>query len=184
MISLVRGTIISVGPDSLILENAGIGYEISAPKTLLGGVSAGAVLSLWTHEHVREDARDLYGFKAREELNFFKKLISISGVGPKMALKIFDLGKIDEIKKAVLTGRAEFLSEASGVGSKTAQKIILELRGKINLDEDAGSDDVADALVRLGYSKQEAKAALNRVSPNLSASEARLREALKMLGKH
>ncbi|MBI2099505.1 Holliday junction branch migration protein RuvA [Candidatus Uhrbacteria bacterium] len=183
MISFIRGTIIAVDGDSLILENTGIGYEIAAPKTLLGELSAGAVLGLWTHEYIREDSRELYGFRTREELDFFKKLISISGVGPKMAMRLFDLGKLVDIKKAISSGRAEFLSEAQGVGGKTAQKIILELRGKIEFDEAGGSDDVVDALVRLGYSKQEAKGAIGKISPSLSASEARLREALKLLGR-
>ncbi len=184
MISFVRGTILEAGTESLVVENTGIGYEISAPKNLLGGIRPGEVIGLWTHEYQREDSRDLYGFKSREELYFFKKLISISGVGPKMAMKLFDLGNLDEIKKAVLAGRAEFLSEAPGVGSKTAQKIILELRGKINLDENSGAeDDVADALMHLGYTRHEAKATLNKISPALSSSEERLREALKILGK-
>ena len=166
-----------------MIENSGIGYEVGLSASLCQTLKLGDLVSLWTHEHIREDARDLYGFTDPEELNFFKKLISISGVGPKMALKIFELGKVDEIKKAVLGGQAEFLSEASGVGSKTAQKIILELRGKINLDEDAGGDDVIDALVRLGYSRQEARGAVGKISPSMTASEARLKEALRSLGR-
>lgn len=183
MISFLRGKVINLGNDTAVLENTGIGYEISAPKTALGETRLGDVLGLWTHEYIREDSRELYGFKTREELIFFKKLISVSGVGPKMAMRLFELGKLEDIKKAVLGGRAEFLSGISGVGSKTAQKIILELRGKIDLDEMAGSDDVFDALMRLGYSRQEAKAATGKISPGLTSSEARLREALKMLGK-
>lgn len=183
MISLIRGKIIYLSEAVAVLENAGIGYEISVPAPVRANLKLGELVSLWTHEHIREDARDLYGFINPEELSFFKKLISISGVGPKMALKIFELGKIDEIKKAVLTGRAEFLSEASGVGSKTAQKIILELRGKIDLSENEGSDDVLDALLHLGYSRNVARSTLGKLSAGLVSSEERIREALKILGK-
>lgn len=183
MISLIRGKIIYLGEAVAILENTGIGYEISVPAPVRANLKLGELASLWTHEHVREDARDLYGFANPEELNFFKKLISISGVGPKMAMKLFELGKLEDIKKAILGGRAEFLSEASGVGSKTAQKIILELRGKIDLSENEGSDDVLDALMHLGYSRVVAKSTLGKISPNLASSEERIREALRILGK-
>ncbi len=182
MISFIRGTIIGTENDTLILENTGIGYEIAVPKTLLGEISVGTICGLWTHEYIREDSRELYGFRTREELDFFKKLISVSGVGPKMAMRLFDLGKLADIKKAISSGRAEFLSEAPGVGGKTAQKIVLELRGKIDFDNMA-TDDVLDALINLGYSRSEAKATLGKLPATLASSEERVREALKLLGR-
>lgn len=166
-----------------MLENNGLGYGVFVSELLKGDLKLGELAMLWTHEYIREDSRELFGFRNPEELKFFRRLISISGVGPKMALRLFELGKLEDIKKAVLSGRAEFLSEAQGVGSKTAQKIILELRGKIDLDEATGSDDVIDALIHLGYSRQEAKTVTGKISPAFTASEARLREALKILGK-
>lgn len=183
MISFVRGKITDLNEESAVLENNGVGYEISIPTSLRQNLNVGDLATLWTHEYLREDSRELYGFRGRDELLFFKKLISVSGVGPKMALRLFNLGKLEEIKKAILSGRSEFLSEAQGVGGKTAQKIILELRGKVNLEEDAGSDDVVDALIRLGYSRVEAKAATGKISPAITSSELRLKEALKLIGR-
>lgn len=183
MISFVRGKITDLNEEVAVLENNGIGYEVSISSSLRQSLKAGDLVTLWTHEYLREDSRELYGFRGQDELHFFKKLISISGVGPKMALRLFNLGKLENIKKAILSGRAEFLSEAPGVGGKTAQKIILELRGKIDLDESAGSDDVIDALIHLGYSRSEAKAVTGKISPMITTGEARIREALNILGK-
>lgn len=183
MISLIRGKVVYLGDDTAVLENNGLGYEVFVSRSVKNDLKLGEPTVLWTHEYIREDSRELFGFRNPDELKFFRRLISISGVGPKMALRLFELGKLEDIKKAVLSGRAEFLSEAQGVGSKTAQKIILELRGKIDLDETSGSDDVIDALIHLGYSRQEAKTVTSKIPSALTASEARLREALKILGK-
>lgn len=183
MISFIRGKVINLGDNTAVVENNGIGYEVFVSGTVKNDLKLGEPTALWTHEYIREDSRELFGFRNPDELKFFRRLISISGVGPKMALRLFELGKLEDIKKAILGGRAEFLSEAQGVGSKTAQKIILELRGKIDLDETSGSDDVIDALIHLGYSRQEAKTVTGNISPALTSSETRLREALKILGK-
>lgn len=183
MISLIRGKIIYLGDGVAVLENNGLGYEVFVSGSAKSDLKLGEPATLWTHEYIREDSRELFGFRNHDECKFFRRLISISGVGPKMALRLFELGKLEDIKKAILSGRAEFLSEAQGVGSKTAQKIILELRGKIDLDETAGSDDVIDALIHLGYSRVEAKNVISKISPTLITSETRLHEALKILGK-
>ncbi len=183
MISTLSGKITHVFEDSIIMENGGIGYRVFLPSNFLVKIKKDVGIKIYTHEHIREDARDLYGFETIEDLKMFWKLLSVSGVGPKMASRIMSLGTT-KILDSISRGEIAILSSVSGVGKKTAQKIILELKGVlVELEKtDKSSDEVADALVKLGYSRKEALAAIEGLPENLKTTEDRLKAALKNLG--
>jgi len=150
----------------------------------------GEKCKLFTHLHVREDALDLYGFESEDMLRFFEMLISVSGVGPKSALSVLDVAELGAILAAVKEGRPDLLTRASGVGRKTAERIVLELRSKVEAKESAeivgnmeSNVDLEETLVNLGYRRDQAKLALERVDKNITKIEERLRAALAMLGR-
>lgn len=160
MISYISGVVqkMSFGKDSYIdlLTKMDIAYRVHIPQNF-PPIEKQQELSLYTHFHVREDAQSLFGFQTEEERDFFEELIAVSGVGPKIALAVLSTYKKDEVEKIILEGDAKKLSKVSGLGSKGAQKIILELRGKVDFDKDgkvssAKSRDLKNALKALGYS--------------------------------
>ena len=160
MISYISGVVqkMSFGKDSYIdlLTKMGIAYRVHIPQNF-PSVEKQQELSLYTHFHVREDAQSLFGFETEEERDFFEELITVSGVGPKIALAVLSTYRKDELEKIILEGDAKKLSKVSGLGSKGAQKIILELRGKVDFDKDgkvssAKSRDLKNALKALGFS--------------------------------
>ena len=152
-------------------------------KPSLGAIKVGADVRLWTHEHIREDARDLYGFLAAAEHRMFLRLVAISGVGPKMAMNILSLGPVKDIETMIERADVDWLTRVPGVGKKTAQKIVLELKGKLAFGEDGGDEEVVIALVNLGYSRDKAREALADVGAPDKPVEDRLRAALRALGK-
>ena len=191
MISQLHGKIIKRLPDSLIISTGPIGFRVFAPTGLLSKYDEGAEIELFTHLQVREDALKLYGFSDFEELTMFEMLISVSGIGPKIALGVLSSASVSEIKDAVSRGDLEVFTAVSGIGKKNAGRIILELRGKLgkiselDLAEFGKPEEVNEviaALKNLGYSVNEARQALKLVDKNLSVEE-KVREALKMMGK-
>lgn len=185
MIITIAGKVTHKGADFAVVETGGLGYQLFMNGAALDRLKVGAAVSLWTHEHIREDARDLYGFAGQAELTLFQKLVGISGVGPKMALHILDLGSVKEIEKLIDRGDVDMLSRVPRVGKKTAQKIVLELKGKLVEPGQAGgeSDEVIAALVNLGYGRDQAREALRRVGEGAKTVESRLKEALRDLGR-
>ncbi|MCX6752526.1 MAG: Holliday junction branch migration protein RuvA [Candidatus Nomurabacteria bacterium] len=201
MIGSIKGKIILKKEKFLVVETAGVGYKISvSPDTLLK-VDAlrlrlgqnEAPVSFWIHTHVREDAFDLYGFLEYPELEFFEMLLSVSGIGPKSALAILGITSVETLRKAIGTGDTSYLTKVSGIGRKTAEKIILELRdkmgdkteGEIGSASLQGDMDSMEALKSLGYSQSEAREALKKVSQKASLNadtNSKIREALKILG--
>ncbi|PIR66772.1 MAG: Holliday junction branch migration protein RuvA [Parcubacteria group bacterium CG10_big_fil_rev_8_21_14_0_10_36_14] len=182
MIISIKGIITYKANNFIILENQGIGYQIyfnDLDKTRLGNE-----VTLYIHDYVREDKRDFYGFTSLDELQFFLKLLAISGVGPKMAQHILALG-IENLQKSIIEGSSTLIEGVSGVGKKTAQKIILELKGSIDkiLENQGLSRDVISGLVGLGYSRTEAEDALRNVAQEVTGTENQLKAALKLLGK-
>lgn len=168
------------------METGGVGYKINvSPDVLSKTKKTDAELSLWTHLHVREDALDLYGFLNREELEFFEMLINVSGIGPRSALAILGIASIETLKKAIGTGDTSYLTKISGIGKKTAERIVMELRDKIGTGLSGTSLqvelDALEALKSLGYSQNEAREALKKVSPDANTNT-KIREALKILG--
>lgn len=192
MIGSIKGKIILKTDKFLIVETAGIGYKINVSPDTLSKLSAphkssghnDATASFWIHTHVREDTLDLYGFLNRQELEFFEMLINVSGIGPKGALTILGITSIENLKKAIKTSDMSYLTKISGIGKKTAEKIIIELRDKIKSEETGSSLkeelDALEALKSLGYSQNEAREALKSISPKEDTNN-KIRQALKIL---
>jgi Holliday junction DNA helicase RuvA len=189
MIGSIKGKIILKKEKFLIVENGGVGYKINvSPDTLSKTISSRSDLGetfFWIHTHVREDILDLYGFSIYQELEFFEMLIGVSGIGPKGALAILGIASIETLRKAIGTGDTSYLTKISGIGKKTAEKIVIELRDKMGEVEKGssmqGELDALEALKSLGYSQNEAREALKKVSPDTNTN-AKIREALKILG--
>jgi Holliday junction DNA helicase RuvA len=184
MISTLSGKITHVFNNSVILEVGGIGYKIFLTPIFLAKLKEGEATKIFTHEYLKEETHDLYGFENMDDLRIFWSLLGVSGVGPKMAVKIMALGA-EKVKNAISRGEVAVLSSVSGVGKKTAQKIILELKGELveTKKEDNKTDEVIDALVKLGYSRKEAFDAVSALPENLEKTEERLKMALKNLGR-
>jgi holliday junction DNA helicase RuvA len=183
MIGSLRGTILDVTPVDALVEVAGVGYRVIAPPGTLAGLRAGEEAFLHIHDHVREDAHDLYGFVSRDERSLFERLIAVSGVGPKVGLAILSLGSAETVKRAIMSGDLGLLTSVSGVGMKIAQKVVLELKGQlVDVESASGPDrEVIDALVSLGYSSSQAKDAVKGIAPEVTDVSERVREALKRL---
>lgn len=173
----------------MIVETSGVGYKINvSPDTLSQLKKQGNETMFWIHTHVREDMLDLYGFLEYPELEFFEMLISVSGIGPKSALAILGITSIETLRHAIGTGDTSYLTKISGIGRKTAEKIVIELRDKMaekgdKLGEKSlqGELDALEALKSLGYSQNEARVALKKVKPDTDTNT-KIREALKILG--
>lgn len=188
MISHLSGTVFSKGVKNIIVEVGGIGYRVlCGTETMQKIPEKGKNVNLWTHHAIREDAHELYGFFHEAELEFFELLIGISGIGPKTALGILGLAPLDTLKRAIAAGEITYLTKVSGIGKKMAQKIILELREKLvgatngEAGELAGDVDVLEALISLGYSRTQARGALQGISSDITSTNARIKEAIKVL---
>ena len=184
MIGYIKGQLTEVMEGTIIVENNGIGYEILVPLSVVDRMpSKGSEVKVYTYMHVREDAMQLFGFATRDDLDVFKLLITVSGIGPKGALGILGLMSADDIRFAVMAEDAKTISKAPGIGTKTARKLIIELKDKLKLKdviEDAldrgekaaevqeGTDkkiisDAVEALTALGYNASEAMRAVRMV---------------------
>ncbi|MBQ2288575.1 MAG: Holliday junction branch migration protein RuvA [Lachnospiraceae bacterium] len=198
MIHFVRGKLEETGNDYVVLDNHGIGYLIYTPSSVLNELpNRGETVRMYTYMYVREDQMTLYGFLTRDDLQIFKLLISISGIGPKGALGILSTISPDQFRIAVISGDSKAISKAPGIGPKTAQKLIIELKDKLKLEDVFEEEDVPStsdsldhnaqkeammALVSLGYSESEAFGALKKIhaTPDMD-SEALLKLALKQM---
>lgn len=189
MIGYIEGTIRSLRSPYLIVLTEGIGYKVAVLKETVLRAKEGSKVILWTYTAVREDALDLYGFLHEEELRFFELLLTVSGIGPKSALGILDIASVETLRSAIAAGNAGYLTSVSGIGKKTAEKIVLELKDKVKSDGgmDAGTlkgdQEALEAMRALGYSAAEARDALRNVPTTLESGSERLREALRILGK-
>ncbi len=189
MIAQLHGTITYKSVKFIIIDVGGVGYKVSAGLDTLEKIHLGDTPRLWTYLAVREDALDLYGFMSEEELGFFELLISISGIGPRSALSILSTATIPTIKKAVARSDGQYLHKVSGIGRKTAEKIVLELKNKLHStdEEQAEADrdegDSLEALKSIGYGEREAREALKKVSSETTDTGERVKQAIKILGK-
>ncbi len=189
MIAYLEGTIQSMGENFVILTNSGVGYKVFVMPSLVLQASIGSKAALHTHQYVREDALELYGFERPQELAMFETLIAITGVGPKTALGILSLTTPEQLRTAVATGNVALLTKVSGVGRKTAERLIVELKDTFALEEKVRGEkmgtlyesdlEVIEALERLGYGKTEARRAVESISKDVVDTEARLKAALK-----
>lgn len=192
MIGQITGSVSAKGDNFLIVQtNSGVGYKVFGTTDLITTTNAGQEISLFTHLAVRENSLDLYGFLQREDLSFFELIInSISGIGPKKALSILSVAPVQTIRQAVISGDSSYLTKVSGIGQKNAEKIVLELKDKLgkvetneiteNLNQD---QDVLEAIVALGYSSNQARDVLRKISKTTSSVNEKIKEALKILGK-
>jgi len=188
MISYIEGVIIQKGENFAVIRTGGLGYRVHASKETINKLpQIGQVSKMYCAHEVKEDSEELYGFLTEEELKFYEMLRKVSGVGPKSALAILSLAPAKMVASAIASGNVAFLAKVSGVGRKTAGKIILELKDRVaKLEPSAlASDedvDVLEALGALGYSAKEANHALQSLPKELKGAEARLKETLKILG--
>lgn len=181
MLAYIKGTLAAVMEDGIIIENNGIGYDIKTPDLTRDLPSLGSPYTVYTYLYVREDMVSLYGFSSRTQLKTFQLLLTVSGIGPKVAIGILSAMTVDELNYAILSDDAKTIARAPGIGPKGAKKLILELKDKLDIEEAfAGlgevetdrneiqpADDVmgltAQALVSLGYSSSEALRAIRAV---------------------
>lgn len=188
MIGSIRGTVTHIGSDSALIEVGGIGYRVVAGPALLGKLHRDQEASVYTHHLVREDTEALFGFATTEELAFFELLLTVSQVGPRLALAITAAHVVTKLQLAIVTDDVDVFTSVSGVGRKTAQRIILELAEKVHAAGIAGGasstdSDVAAALESLGYSASEARKAAGAVAGTDGGLDVRIKAALQELAR-
>jgi Holliday junction DNA helicase RuvA len=191
MIAHIKGKILDKTEKCLVVEANSVGYLVFATTSALsnsGGI--GDEVSLWTYLAVRENSMDLFGFETIDEKNFFELLLGVSGIGPRSALSILSIAPMETIKKAIGSGDTSYLTKVSGIGKKTAEKIVVELRDKLaslGHDDEAGAlrgvSDVIEALQSLGYSLNDARNAIKQIPDTATNTNDRIKEALKILGR-
>lgn len=193
MIGKLSGTLAEKQPPTLLLDVGGVGYEIEAPmSTIYDLPNTGERVSLYTHLVIREDAHLLFGFLTRRERESFRQLIRISGIGPRIALAILSGMSTDDLARAIQTEDAAALARVPGIGKKTAERLILELRGKLGADISglpagaaapvSSQSDIVAALLALGYNEREAAAAIKPLPADISVNDG-IRQALKSLAR-
>lgn len=192
MIAFLRGKIIEINTKDIVLYTNGVGYKIHITPSTIHDFKKDSDISLWIHFAVREDAQDLYGFMTKKDRDFFELLLTVSSIGPKSALNILSLVSSDTLTNAIRTGSINHLVKVSGIGKKTAEKILLELKDKLGsfdgseeISEEMSSNaDVLDALKSLGYDIDQAREALKKVDiASTDDTGAKLKAALKILGQ-
>lgn len=187
MIYSLKGKLIYIENDFIVVEAMGIGFQVFFMKNSIATLELGSQVELFCYLHLKEGGIELYGFKTQKEMSLFKLLNSVSGVGPKSALAIMGVAKTSDLLAAIKEGRSDLLVQASGIGSKVAQRIILELKNKVEVDQSdevvlrmQSDQDLIEALVGLGYKKEEVKSILSNMSGGGTLEE-RLKLALKNL---
>lgn len=193
MIAHIFGTITEKLPTSIIVDVQGIGYEVIIPAPDIENANLNDQAKFYTYHAVRENAEDLYGFTSLAAKRLFEMLITVNGIGPKAAIAILSLGTAEDVRNAIANTDAGFISKAAGVGKKSAERVIVDLRDKVGAPSHYGAtetkfslptataapkDEALDALIALGFQLKEASAALAEVDPNLPVEE-RIRLALK-----
>ena len=185
MIGYVAGNVVGVVRGTVIVETHGVGYRVVTTASTLASAREGEPLTLWTHLAVRENAHELFGFETKDELSWFELLLTVSGIGPRSALAILNAVDTKTLADAITRNDSGALNRAYGIGKKTAEKVVLELREKVGnvegKDGMSGSDgDVVEALLGLGYSLREARDAVRALPKEVEATEARIREAIRI----
>jgi len=193
MIALISGTLYAKAPPRVVVQASGVGYEIDLPMSSFFPLPAvGSTVTLLTHLVVREDAQLLYGFLTESERGAFRELIKISGVGPRIALAVLSGMSVSQLSQAVTLQDSASLVRVPGIGKKTAERMLLELKGRFapalpgagpqGEASNSASFEVVHALVSLGYSEKEAQAAIRSLPPELDVAEG-IRQALKQLAR-
>jgi holliday junction DNA helicase RuvA len=196
MIYSVSGKLVLKSNNFVVIETGGLGMKLLVGERTIKELPPASAaekdreVKLFSYLHVRENGMELYGFAREDELVYFEMLISVSGVGPKSALAILDVAPLEELSAAIKTGRPDLLTRASGIGRKTAERVIVELRTKVQsaksglvIEKMETDADLIEALSGLGYRREEARAALAKVDAKVVGVEDRLKAALALLGK-
>ena len=189
MISSLTGTVAEVGTDFLVLDVGGVGYHLAVLPSVPGIVKAGESLTLLTHLHVREDELSLYGFTTEEERRFFRFLLAVPGIGPRTAMSVLAVAPPDVLVRAVTADDATLLIKVSGIGRKTAERVVTELKARLEREYPGGvgpgaalHGDVVEALISLGYTRTQAREAVRKLPAELAGLEEGVRAALQLLG--
>lgn len=190
MIATLNGVVSEKLAEVVVLEVQGVGYGLLVPAEDYGRLVIGQPAQLYIHEHIREQAHDLFGFLSLDTQSLFEQLLNVNGVGPKMALNMLSIGSSQEVRQAIASGDVKFIQRANGVGKRVAERVVVELKDKVGLigvdlestgllqgDADLLKDEAVEALVALGYTAQDAAKALQHIDPELP-TEARIRQAL------
>lgn len=187
MISRLTGVVLEKEGRSLILDVHGVGYKVAATEETLRALKAGVSATLFTHHAVREDSEELFGFTQKSGLSLFELLLGVPGIGPKTALNILNVVPADTLRRSISSGETAYLTKISGIGKKTAEKIILELKEKLTAGDEGPAlkeeVDALEALKTLGYSHPEAREALKDIPREVTGTSERVKQALKALGK-
>jgi Holliday junction DNA helicase RuvA len=183
MIAYLKGKVIKEEEKSVVLDVNGVGYKVYClPAVALAKAGPDATMEFFIHTVVREDALELFGFSDEQSLKLFEKLINISGIGPRSALAIVNVGTIESLTEAINKGDLGYLTAVSGIGKKTAEKIVLELRGQVSdLVMSDTNNEVVQALKAMGYSERDAQMAAKNASGNTTSEK--IKSALKQVGK-
>ncbi len=190
MISILEGKVSEKIGELVVLDCNGVGYGLLVTFEDFGSLEVGKPAKMYVYENIRENAHDLYGFKNLETKALFEQLLTVKGIGPKMALAVLSIATLSHVRQAIAGGDIKFISQANGVGKKAAERVVVELKDKVGLtaSEDATgflntpaanpNDEALQGLVALGYSVQDAAQALQKVDAKLPAEE-RVKAALK-----
>jgi Holliday junction DNA helicase RuvA len=191
MIAALSGTVSEKLPDKVIIDVAGVGYGVYVSNEDYGVMQTGKEVKLSIYEHLREQSHDLFGFIKRDSQNLFEKLLDVNGIGPKMALNMLSIGSLTSIIEAIASGDIKYIQQASGVGKRVAERVIIELRDKVGIDGNSlstndilssspssSNDEAVQALISLGYTGIDASNALKNVDKKLPTEE-RIKLALK-----
>ena len=195
MITYLVGKLTEMDETSVVVEAYGVGYEVFCATRTIGELyEHGKEVKLYIHEQIKEDSHDLYGFYHKEEREVFRKLISVSGIGPKGGMQVLNMYSVQESIEIIMEQDVKAMSKVSGIGPKTAQRIVLELKDsmaklfvpdlsilKTGLKDKAAKEDAIEALIALGYSNNEAKKAVEAVDDYHSSSEDLIKKALSLL---
>lgn len=176
--------------DQVIIDVNGVGYGVLVTASDFGALTDGGPIKLYIHEYLRDDAHDLYGFIQKDTMQFFNQLLSVNGVGPRMALHILGIGSAAEVRQAIAGGDTRFLQTAQGVGKRVAERIVVDLKDKVGLvpgntdsvllsSAAAGQDEAVQALLALGYTQADALKALADIDGSLPVED-RIKQALKV----
>lgn len=191
MIAMLTGVVAEKTLDQVVLDVSGVGYGLLVTNEDYGRLGSGDLAKLYVHEHIREAAHDLYGFMTLDTKQLFEQLLGVTGIGPKMALSILNIGTSNDVRASIAGGDVKTIQKANGVGKRVAERIVVELKDKVGLEGvDLAStgllqsgavlrkDEAAEALIALGYSPQDAAAALANIDKDLPTEE-RIKQALK-----
>ncbi|MCK5059931.1 MAG: Holliday junction branch migration protein RuvA [Candidatus Pacebacteria bacterium] len=187
MIAEITGVIKRKSPHFLIIETGGVGFKVFVTENIAQSVSEKNPVTLFTHLAVRENSLDLYGFTSIENIEFFEQLLSVSGIGPKSALTILNTAPVEVLRRGILLGDTSHLSKVSGIGRKSAEKIVLGLKDKVGKTHHTKLElrneiDTIEALTALGYRERDAREALVKVPAEITDTGEKVKKALKILG--